>query len=72
MAGKSKRSGKVVPLNTGKCPNCDKPAASGYRPFCSQRCSDLDLGRWLNGEYRIPTNEVPGEDVFADGGEDDA
>ncbi len=77
MARKSKREkrqqpGKVVPLKKGKCPNCAKPAVVDFRPFCSQRCADLDLGRWLNGEYRIPTDETPGEDVFADGGEDDA
>ncbi len=77
MARKSKRQkqqqpGKVVPLKKGKCPNCAKPVAAGYRPLCSKRCSDLDLGRWLNGEYRIPTNEAPGEGAFADDGEDDA
>ena len=69
---KLQQPGKVVPLKKGKCPNCAKPAAAGYRPFCSQRCADLDLGRWLNGEYRIPTDETLDEDAFADGGEDDA
>ena len=72
MARKSKQPDKVVPLKKGKCPTCAKPAVADYRPFCSKRCADLDLGHWLNGEYRIPTDEVPGEDVFADGGEDDA
>ena len=71
MARKSKAPDTVVPLKKDKCPNCAKPAVAAYRPFCSKRCADLDLGRWLNGEYRIPTNEVPGEDAFADGGEDD-
>jgi uncharacterized protein len=28
-----------------------------YRPFCSKRCADLDLGRWLNGSYAIPVHE---------------
>ncbi len=72
MARKSKQLDKVVPLKEGKCPNCAKPAVADYRPFCSRRCADLDLGRWLDGEYRIPTNEGIGEDAFADGGEDDA
>ncbi len=72
MARKSKQPGQVVPLKKGKCPTCAKPAVADYRPFCSKRCADLDLGRWFNGEYRIPTNEAPGEDAFADGGEDDA
>jgi endogenous inhibitor of DNA gyrase (YacG/DUF329 family) len=30
-----------------------------HRPFCSARCKDVDLGRWLKGAYRIPTEEKP-------------
>lgn len=41
------------------CPICGKIAAEKYSPFCSRRCADLDLKRWLGGEYRIPTDEVP-------------
>nr|WP_241503762.1 DNA gyrase inhibitor YacG [Ferruginivarius sediminum] len=47
---------------------CGKPAAEKYRPFCSRRCADLDLGKWLNGSYRVPTEEPapegagPGDD----------
>jgi hypothetical protein len=36
------------------CPICGKPAAAAYRPFCSRRCADVDLGRWLTEGYRIP------------------
>ena len=36
------------------CPICHKPAAPGYRPFCSRRCADVDLGRWLTEGYRLP------------------
>lgn len=36
------------------CPLCGKPTDEGYRPFCSKRCADLDLARWLNGSYAIP------------------
>ena len=43
------------------CPICGKPAAPGRGAFCSKRCADIDLGRWLKGVYRIPTNEVPGD-----------
>jgi len=39
------------------CPVCQKPAEKSYRPFCSKRCADVDLGRWLNGSYAIPTEE---------------
>lgn len=65
-SGKSSPAAKVVPLKNLKCPNCAKPADADYRPFCSDRCANLDLGRWLNGDYRIPTDEAPGEDAFAD------
>lgn len=44
-----------------KCPLCGQPAALRYRPFCSKRCADLDLGRWLKGSYAIPGPE-PEED----------
>jgi len=67
-----KRPGKVVPLKKGKCPICAKPTVADYRPFCSKRCADLDLGRWFNGEYRVPTNETPGIEDLAGDGEDDA
>lgn len=36
------------------CPICGKPADPKYRPFCSARCADIDLGRWLKGSYVIP------------------
>lgn len=41
------------------CPICGKPAVTDHRPFCSQRCADLDLGRWFRGNYRIPAEEPP-------------
>lgn len=37
-----------------KCPICGKPTEQKYRPFCSSRCADIDLGRWLSGSYVIP------------------
>ncbi|WP_375550288.1 DNA gyrase inhibitor YacG [Rhodophyticola porphyridii] len=39
------------------CPICSKKTAPEYRPFCSRRCADVDLGRWLNGSYAIPSND---------------
>lgn len=36
------------------CPICNRPAVADYRPFCSRRCADVDLGRWLGGRYAIP------------------
>lgn len=36
------------------CPICRMPALERYHPFCSKRCADVDLGRWLKGSYAIP------------------
>jgi endogenous inhibitor of DNA gyrase (YacG/DUF329 family) len=44
-----------------KCPTCSKATRPREEnrtfPFCSERCRMADLGRWLNEEYRIPTDE---------------
>jgi endogenous inhibitor of DNA gyrase (YacG/DUF329 family) len=42
------------------CPICGKPSTLENRPFCSERCKDVDLNRWLSGSYAIPAR--PGED----------
>jgi endogenous inhibitor of DNA gyrase (YacG/DUF329 family) len=44
-----------------KCPQCGKPAAPRFAPFCSLRCQRIDLGRWLKGDYVIPGR--PDEDA---------
>lgn len=50
-------------LAPGKpCPICGKPAAQSMRPFCSRRCADIDLNRWLSGVYAIPVKEEESED----------
>ena len=43
--------------SSGKCPICGKPSQLEYRPFCSKRCADVDLNRWLSGNYAIPAVE---------------
>ena len=44
-------------------PNCAKPSGQKYHPFCSSRCAQVDLNRWLGGNYAIPAaEEEPGED----------
>jgi uncharacterized protein len=48
-----------IPGAARGCPICSKPAHGKHRPFCSKRCALIDLGRWLNSDYRIPTNEAP-------------
>ena len=40
------------------CAICGKPAVARYKPFCSARCADIDLGRWLKGTYVIPGEPV--------------
>ncbi len=49
-----------------KCPICNKPARHETRPFCSRRCADVDLGRWLSGAYVIPGDAS--EDTLSDDG----
>jgi len=44
-----------------RCPICGRPTEPAYRPFCSKRCADVDLGRWLDGSYRIASEEKPEE-----------
>ncbi len=50
------------PLIGGECPICGKPRDANLRPFCSKRCADIDLGRWLKEGYRIPTEDGPGDE----------
>lgn len=45
------------PMIQSKCPICKKTSAFEYRPFCSKRCADIDLARWLRGDYRIEGDE---------------
>ncbi len=44
------------------CPICGKPVAREFRPFCSRRCADVDLNRWLSGVYAVPVTEDEEED----------
>jgi endogenous inhibitor of DNA gyrase (YacG/DUF329 family) len=41
------------------CPICNQPSKQKYHPFCSARCADIDLHRWLGGQYAIPAVERP-------------
>jgi endogenous inhibitor of DNA gyrase (YacG/DUF329 family) len=44
------------------CVICGKPSVQKYSPFCSKRCADVDLHRWLAGVYVIPGSEDSDED----------
>jgi len=60
-------SGKISPK---PCPHCGRPAAwegNPWRPFCSERCRMIDLGRWASGEYRIPGEPIRKEGAREEG-----
>ena len=57
MAERGPTKGNVVPIKEPSCSQCGRPAVDRFRPFCSRRCADADLGRWLTGGYRIATDE---------------
>ena len=52
----------AAPAKSKACPICRKPAVEAYRPFCSKRCADVDLNRWLSGVYAVPVKEEDDED----------
>lgn len=56
-----------------KCPICGKPAVEAFKPFCSKRCADVDLNRWLTGSYVIPArdDEPKGDDSDIPGMDED-
>jgi len=45
-----------------RCPISGKPTEQAFRPFCSKRCADIDLNRWLSGVYAVPVKEDEDED----------
>ncbi len=45
-----------------RCPICGKPKDQTFSPFCSKRCADIDLNRWLSGVYAVPVKEDEDED----------
>lgn len=57
---------RQIPLRAvrtaAKCPVCARDVVAAYRPFCSKRCADIDLGRWLKEGYRLETDESPGDE----------
>lgn len=57
-----------------RCPICTAPTELAFRPFCSRRCADVDLSRWLRGAYAVPSHADTDEDgddssIAATGGE---
>ncbi len=54
---------------TASCPICRKPVVDKFRPFCSKRCADVDLNRWLSGAYVVAGKEDEDEDGARNDGE---
>lgn len=44
------------------CPICGRMSVAAFHPFCSKRCADIDLHRWLGGTYAIPGEPVSDEE----------
>lgn len=63
---------KVTPLRPRRpCPECGQPSARETYPFCSVRCKNVDLNRWLSGSYVLPgAEEESGDDDQENGGRD--
>jgi endogenous inhibitor of DNA gyrase (YacG/DUF329 family) len=51
-----------TPSAAPACPICGRPRVQQFRPFCSKRCADVDLNRWLKGVYAVPVTETDDED----------
>jgi endogenous inhibitor of DNA gyrase (YacG/DUF329 family) len=49
-------------VRLASCPICGKPVDTAFKPFCSKRCADVDLNRWLSGVYAVPVKDDEDED----------
>ncbi len=58
----SPRQTETPARKSPSCPVCRERVTGPYRPFCSRRCADIDLGRWLNGSYAISGHADDDED----------
>jgi uncharacterized protein len=56
------RSKDATTPRARQCPICGKPAVAEFRAFCSRRCADVDLNRWLSGNYAVPGKADEEED----------
>ncbi len=59
MSGENEKpAANIAPLRKAvPCPICKRASAREHYPFCSPRCRDVDLNRWLSGSYAIPVAE---------------
>jgi uncharacterized protein len=63
MPAKPPKDGAPGKAGARKCPICGKPAVEASKPFCSERCRDVDLNRWLSGSYVVPGKPEADEDA---------
>ena len=66
--GDKPQVGAPIAEKGGRCPICTAPTQAAFRPFCSRRCSDVDLSRWLRGAYAVPGRadvDEDGDDTIA-------
>ena len=62
MADDPDTNAPASPRRQGKCPICGRPTQAATRPFCSPRCAEVDLARWLGGRYVIAGHADAEED----------
>jgi endogenous inhibitor of DNA gyrase (YacG/DUF329 family) len=59
-----------LPVRTVTCPTCGGDsryaADNPFRPFCSNRCKQIDLGAWDSEDFRVPTDNPPEDEAFGD------
>ena len=66
-----KTAAKTAP-KTAQCAVCGRSADPAFLPFCSKRCADVDLSRWLSGRYVVPGDPAEDENGHPSAGEEDA
>jgi uncharacterized protein len=72
MSAVSSAASKDAVVSRRPCPICSGPPVAGYSPFCSKRCADRDLHRWLGGQYGIPGEAASDEDSPPSEAEDES
>lgn len=63
MGSRFAMNAKTGRAKSGRCPICEALPADSFRPFCSKRCADIDLSRWLSGSYSVPVVELDEKDL---------
>ncbi len=62
---------QLTPILNKKCPICGAQSTLEYQPFCSKKCADVDLGRWLKESYVVHTEETPDDAAIISQSEDE-